>query len=163
MVAELEGGGQAGCRPADDGDIAVTLNGAEPILTHGLDRSVPAGIGEQPRAQAHDHGEAEHRLISSTDAVERHRIRVPLPAPATSVPAWHSVSPTAAATALERTIVVRPPSTPQFRLADGSRGLPLRVELHGFENECLHRGLIHDIVFTEVNCPDSLTIETRIE
>ena len=45
LAAELEGGGEAGGRPADDGDVAVALDGAGCVFTHGSDDTVPETAG----------------------------------------------------------------------------------------------------------------------
>ena len=40
LAPELKGGGQSGGRSADDGDVAVSLDGAGGVVTHGLDDTV---------------------------------------------------------------------------------------------------------------------------
>ena len=42
LAPELQGGGEPGGRSADDGDVAVPLDGADGVVTHGVDDTVSA-------------------------------------------------------------------------------------------------------------------------
>lgn len=44
LATELERGGKSGGRTADDGDVAVPLDGVGGVVTHGFDDKIQPGI-----------------------------------------------------------------------------------------------------------------------
>jgi hypothetical protein len=66
LAPELEGGGESGGRSADDGDVAVALDCAGRVFTHGFDDTLeadeckaPCGIRKTRPDEAGSDGRAE--------------------------------------------------------------------------------------------------------